>query len=84
MVAAAVAVVAATWALVQWGSGSPGPGLVVSVVSCLVGFALALVAEASGSERRYLRMGLVGLVSNAVIATGWAIAFVLIAAWIGT
>ena len=79
--AAAVAVVAALWALVQWGSGSPGPALVVSVIGCLVGFALAVVAEAVGSDRRDLKLGLAGLVGNAVIAAGWA--FVVVAAWIG-
>ena len=82
LVAAAVAVVAAFWALVQWGSGSPGPALVVSVVACAVGFALALVAEAVGSDRRDLRLGLAGLVGNAVIVAGWA--FVLVGAWMGS
>jgi 4-amino-4-deoxy-L-arabinose transferase-like glycosyltransferase len=80
--AAAVAVVGALWALVHWGGGSPGPALVVSVVACLVGFALALVAEAFGSDRRDLRIGLAGLVGNAVIAAGWA--FVVVAALIGS
>jgi hypothetical protein len=80
--AAAVAVVAALWALVQWRSGSPGPGFVVSVVGCLVGFALALVAEAVGSDRRDLKIGLAGLVGNALIAAWWA--FVAFAAWTGS
>ena len=80
--AAAVAVVAALWALTQWGSGSPSLALVVSVIGCLVGFALALVAEAVGSDRRDLKLGLAGLVGNAVIAAGWA--FVVVAAWIGS
>jgi hypothetical protein len=80
--AAAVAVVAIAWALVQWGDGSPGPALVVSVVGCLVGFALALVAEAAGSDRRELRIGLAGLIGNALIAAWWAVLFV--AAWTGS
>lgn len=82
MAAAAVAVVAALWALVQWGSGSPGLALVVSVVACLIGFTLALVAETLGSDRRDLKLGLAGLVGNAVIAAGWA--FVVVATWIGS
>lgn len=80
--AAAVAVVAALWALGQWRSGSPGPALVVSAAACLVGFALALLAEAVGSERRDLKLGLAGLVGNAVIGAGWA--FAVVGAWIGS
>jgi hypothetical protein len=82
VVAGAVAVAAIAWALVQWGSGSPGPAVVVSLVGCLVGFALALVAEAAGSDRRDLRIGLAGLIGNALIAAWWALLFV--AAWTGS
>jgi hypothetical protein len=74
--AAAVAILAGLWALVQWRSGSPGPALVASMVGCLFGFVSALVAEAVGSDRRDLRIGLVGLVANAFLAAGWAFAMV--------
>lgn len=80
--AAAVAVLAALWALVQWRSGSPGPALVVSVVGCLIGFASGLVAEAVGSDPRDLKVGLAGLVGNALVAAGWA--FVVVALWLGS
>jgi hypothetical protein len=80
--ALAVAVVGALWALADWRSGSPFPGIVVSVVGCLAGFALALVAEAVGSDRRDLKVGLAGLVGNALIATSWA--FIVFAAWTGS
>ena len=76
VVAAAVAILAGLWELVQWRSGSPGPALVVSMVGCLFGFVSALVAEAVGSDRRDLRIGLVGLVANAFLAAGWAFAMV--------
>jgi hypothetical protein len=82
LVAAAVAVLAALWAVVQWRSGSPGAALVVSVVGCLVGFACGLVAETVGSDRRDLRIGLAGLVGNALIAAGWA--FIVVALWLGS
>lgn len=78
----AVAVVAALVALVQWRTGSPGPALVVSAVACLVGFALALVAEAVGSDRRDLRIGLAGLVGNALVAAWWGV--VLVGVWLGS
>ena len=74
--AAAVASLAGLWALVQWRSGSPGPALIVSMVVCLVGFVSALVAEAVGSDRRDLQIGLIGLVANALLAAGWAFAMV--------
>ena len=80
--AAAVAVIAGLWALGQWRTGSPGPALVVSMAGCLVGFAAALVAEAVGSNRRDLRIGLAGLVGNALIAAGWA--FGVVALWLGS
>jgi hypothetical protein len=80
--AAAVAVVGVLWALVHWRSGSPGPGFVVSVVGCLAGFALGLVAEAVGSDRRDLKIGLAGLVGNVLIAAWWA--FIAFAAWTGS
>lgn len=73
VVALAVAVVSVLWALASWRSGSPFPGLVVSVVASLTGFVLALVAEAVGSNRRDLRIGLFGLVGNALVAAGWGL-----------
>jgi hypothetical protein len=45
----------------------------VSVVASLTGFALALVAEAVGSNRRDLRIGLFGLVGNTLVAAGWGL-----------
>lgn len=80
--AAAVAILAGLWALVQWRSGSPGPALVVSMVGCLVGFVSALIAEAVGSDRRDLQIGLVGLVLNALLAAGWA--FAMVALFLGS
>jgi hypothetical protein len=80
--AAAVAVLAGLWALVQWRTGSPGSALVVSMAGCVVGFGSALVAEAIGSNRRDLRIGLAGLVGNAVVAAGWA--FAVVALWLGS
>jgi hypothetical protein len=80
--ALAVAVIGFLWALAGWRSGSPFPGLLVSVVGCLAGFTLALVAEAVGSDRRDLRVGLVGLLGNALIAAVWA--FIVFGAWIGS
>ena len=77
--AAAVTVVAALWAFVSWGSGSPGPALVVSMIGCVVGFVSALVAVYAGSERRVLKVGLVGLLVNGLIAAFWAATIVLIA-----
>lgn len=82
MAALAVAVGGVLWALASWRSGSPFPGIVVSVVGCLTGFALALVAEAFGSDRRDLKVGLVGLLGNALIAAWWA--FIVFAAWAGS
>ncbi len=66
----------------QWSSASPGPGLVVSVVACLVGFGFAIAVEAVGTDRRDLRLGLAGLVANVVIATLWAL--VIMAAYVGS
>lgn len=80
--AAAVAVAAAGWALVSWRDGSPGGALVVSVVACLAGFVLGLVAEVVGSDRRDLRVGLAALVGNVLMAAFWA--FVVVAAWSGS
>ena len=71
-----MAVVSVLWALASWRSGSPFPGIVVSVLACLTGFALALIAEAVGSNRRDLRIGLVGLIGNALVAAGWAFTMV--------
>jgi len=68
-----VSVAAVAWALVSWGSGSPFPGLAVSVAACLVGFALGLVALAAGSDRGDLKIGLVGFFGNALIAVFWAL-----------
>ena len=42
---------------------------------CLTGFALAIVAEALGSERRVLRLGLAGLIGNLVVASLWVLVF---------
>jgi hypothetical protein len=62
-------------ALAQWRSGSPGPALVVSV-ACVIGFGSAIAVEASGTDRRELRLGLAGLVANLLIATFWALVIV--------
>jgi hypothetical protein len=82
VVGLAVAVVGVLWALASWRSGSPFPGIVVSTVACLTGFALGLVAEAVGSNRRDLRIGLAGLVGNALVAAGWG--FAIVALWLGS
>lgn len=74
--AASLAGLAAVAAFAQWSSGSPGPGLVVSVVACLVGFGFALSVEAAATERRDLRLGLAGLVANLLIAAFWAVLIV--------
>ncbi|MGH3070914.1 MAG: hypothetical protein ACRDNB_01430 [Gaiellaceae bacterium] len=74
--AASLAVLGAVAALAQWSSGSPGPGLVVSVVACLVGFGVAIAVEAAGTDGRDLRLGLAGLVANLLIATFWAVVIV--------
>ena len=81
--AASLAVLAALAAFAQWSSGSPGPGLVVSVVACLAGFGFALAVEAAGTERRDLRLGLAGLVANLLIAAFWAVLIVgaLLGSW---
>jgi hypothetical protein len=79
---AALAVAGALVALTQWRSGSPGPGLVVSVVACLVGFALAITAEAAGSNRRDLRLGLAALVANLAVAAFWAV--IVVGAYLGS
>jgi hypothetical protein len=79
---AALAAAAALQALVQWSSGSPGPALGVSVVACLVGFAVAVTVEAAGTDRRDLRLGLAGLIANLLIATFWAV--VVVAAYAGS
>ncbi len=78
---AALAAAGALLALVQWSSGSPGPGLVVSVVACLVGFGVAITVEAAGTDRRDLRLGLAGLVANLLIAVFWAV--VVVGAYMG-
>lgn len=79
---ASLAVVGAMVALAQWSSGSPGPALVVSVVGCLIGFAFAIAVEAAGTDRRDLRLGLAGFVSNLLVATFWAV--VVVAAYAGS
>ena len=60
---AALAAAGALSAVAQWSSGSRGPGLVASVVACLVGFGVAITVEAAGTDRRDLRLGLAGLVA---------------------
>lgn len=82
VVSAAVALVAALAAVVQWRDGSPGLGLVVSVVACLAGFTVGVVAQAVGSDRRELRVGLAGLLANAAIAVAWG--FTFLAALLGS
>ena len=79
---AALAAAGALLALAQWSSGSPGPGLVVSVVACLVGFGVALTVEAAGTDRRDLRLGLAGLVANLLITMFWAA--VVVGAYMGS
>ena len=79
---ASVAVVGALAAFAQWSSGSPGPGFVVSLVGCLAGFGFALVAEAAGTDRRDLRLGLAGLLANLLIAAFWAV--LVVAAYTGS
>jgi hypothetical protein len=79
---AALAVVAALVALSQWSSGSPGPGLVVSVIASLVGFGLAIAVEAAGTDHRDLRLGLAALVANLAVAAFWAI--VIVGAYMGS
>lgn len=79
---AALAAAGAILALAQWTSGSPGPGLVVSVVACLVGFGVAIAVEAAGTDRRDLRLGLAGLVANLLIAMFWAV--VAVSAYMGS
>lgn len=74
--AAALAVLSALAAFAQWSSGSPGPGLVVSMVACLVGFGFAVAVEAAGTDRRDLRLGLAALVANLLIAAFWAVLIV--------
>jgi hypothetical protein len=46
------------------------------MVGCLFGFVSALVAEAVGSDRRELKIGLVGLIANALLAAGWGFAMI--------
>ena len=66
--------------LEQWESHFPG--MAASAVACLTGFALALIAEAFRSDRGELKIGLAGLVGNALIAAWWA--FIVVAAWAGS
>jgi hypothetical protein len=49
------------------------------MVGCVVGFASGLVAVYVGSDRRDLKVGLVGLLGNALIAAFWAVLILLIA-----
>jgi hypothetical protein len=79
---AVLAVVGALAAFAQWSSGSPGPGLAVSVVSCVVGFGCAIGAEAVGSDRHELRLGLAGLITNLLIGVFWAV--LAFSAWSGS
>ena len=74
--AAALAVLSALVAFAQWSSGSPGPGIVVSMVACLFGFGFAVAVEAAGTDRRDLRLGLAALVANLLIAAFWAVLIV--------
>jgi hypothetical protein len=77
-----VSVLGALAAFAQWSSGSPGAGLVVSVLGCLAGFGSAIVAEAAGTDRRHLRLGLAGLLLNLAIATFWSV--LAVGAYIGS
>ena len=71
LTAGIAAVATAVWALLHWRTGSPGPGLVLSIGCCIVGFFSAVVAEAVGSEARALRLGLLGLAVNALVGAMW-------------
>jgi hypothetical protein len=82
LASAALAVAGALVALAQWSSGSPRPGLVVSVVACLVGFGLAITVEAAGASRRDLRLGVAALAANFLVAAFWAV--VVVGAYIGS
>ncbi len=63
-------------------AGRAGPGVIVSVVCCVAGFGLAIVAEASGADRRDLRLGLAGLIASLLIGTFWVV--LVFAAWTGS
>ena len=82
LAAASIALAAALLAFAEWSSGSPGPGLVVSIAFSLVGFGSAVVAESAGTDRHDLKLGLVGLTANLVIAAFWAL--VVVAALTGS
>ena len=47
---------------------------------CLTGFVLAILAEALGSERRVMRLGLAGLIGNLVVASLWVVVFLSVMA----
>lgn len=70
---ASLAVVGALAAFAQWNSGSPGFGLLLSVGCCAAGFVCAIGTEAAGSDPRDLRLGLLGLTTNLMIAAFWAV-----------
>ena len=70
---AAIVAVAAAGVLGQ--SGNQVPAVIASMACCLIGFVLAIVAEALGSERRVMRLGLAGLIGNLVVASLWVLVF---------
>ena len=73
-IAACLAAGAAVLAALALGpSGNHLPAVIVSVACCLTGFVSATVAEALGSERRVLWLGLAGLIGNLVVASLWVV-----------
>lgn len=76
LVAGTAAITAAGLAFANWSSGSPGPALGISVGFCIFGVLCAWIAEAVGSDRGTLRMGLVGLVLNLLLGAMWFLLFV--------
>ena len=79
---ASLAVLGALAASAQWSSGGPGPGFVVSVFACVAGFSLATLAETTGTDRRDLRVGLAGLLTNLMVGAFWAL--IVVAAYAGS
>lgn len=71
-VAACTAAIAAALAAAALAtSGNQVPAVIVSVACCLIGFVSASVAQAFGSERRVMWLGLAGLIGNLIVALLW-------------
>lgn len=73
LVACTAAILAVAAAAVLGPSGNHVPAVLVSVACCLAGFVSAIVAEAFGSERRVMWLGLAGLIGNLVVASLWVV-----------